>query len=31
MWVKSATGSYGCFSSTNGPIETGVEFESISV
>src|SRR4029079_18168762 len=31
MWVKSATGSYGTFSSANGPIEIGVEFDSISV
>ena len=30
MWVKSATGSYGCLSSANGPIEIGVEFDSMS-
>jgi hypothetical protein len=31
MCVKSTSGSYGCFSSANGPIEIGVEFDSISV
>ena len=30
-WVKPATGSYGCFSSANGPMEMGVELLSISV
>ncbi len=26
MWVKASTGSKGCFSNANGPMEMGVEF-----
>ena len=31
IWVKPSTGSYGCRSRAKGPMEIGVELDSIKV